>query len=507
MDFKPLPTLLDDMATCYGDSPVAHLNVDNSISYAEWQQKSLVVAGALAQIGVSRGSTIGLAFSQRDWLDYLVAYIAVLRLGAVAVSLPSARPPGELGQLSTLVSAGTVISSASNMVADFPGAIVPYSSLVAASAPPALQCELAPNECAEVLFTSGTTGQPKAIWCAHADLVSVPRYKIFDGAIRMQGFYPTGSSAAQGVVQQMLQPTRYWSGRLEVWNFGTFQPRPFLRNVDDSRINALRLTPTIAKLLVEEIAAHPGRYDMSSVSWIKLSAAYSSPTLLDRIKGSFPNAQITNFYGSTESGRVCLRMIYEEDDPASLGRAAPGTEVQIRDAAGHPVPNGSVGEIWLRAIGQRSSRPPGESGLVQPDAWVSGGDLGAMSEDGSVYLFGRLKDVINVGGIKVSPVAVERALESHPSVQAAAAFPVGDDLLGEVVGVAIVPSIQSRVPTTDDLLAYAAALLHKIEIPRTILILEELPLNPVGKVDKRILSSMVQCHPSPPAPGRATRTR
>ena len=480
------------MANSCGDNLVAHLGNDNHLSYADWQKRSLAIAGALLEAGVRRGNIVGLAFSQNSWLDYLVAYVATLRLGAVALSLPAGRTPAELGELAGLVAADMIVSdSDTEVISNFSGVIWPYSSLAKSSAPAPDLCDVSPGECAEILFTSGTTGRPKAIWCAHSDLVSVPTYEVFGGVIRLLGFYPIGSSAAQGIIQQMLQPTRYWSGRLEVWNVQAFHPRLFLKRIHESGITALRLTPAIATLLVQHLADHHDQYDVSTVAWIKLSASYSSPTLIAQIKESFANAQITNFYGSTESGRVCLRMIYGEDYPASLGRPAPGTDVQIRDAAGQPVANGTVGEIWLRAIGVRSSRPPIESGFVQPDAWVSAGDLGIMSEDGSVYLFGRLKDVINVGGVKISPVAIECALEAHPCVQAAAAFPVPHSLLGEVVGAAIVPKTQSDIPATTDLLTFAAARLRNAEIPRAVLVLKEFPVTPGGKVDKRLLGSMI----------------
>ena len=185
-------------------------------------------------------------------------------------------------------------------------------------------------------------------------------------------------------------------------------------------------------------------------------------------------------------------MIFGEDDPSSLGRPVPGTMVEIRDSSGQVVPRGNVGEIWLRAIGQRSMRPPGASGIIQPDEWISSGDLGTLAEDGSVHLFGRLKDVINVSGMKISPVLIERALQEHPEVQAAAAFPVPDPLLGEVTGAAIVARSHSAAPTTTDLLAFAAERLHKAEIPRVVLVLEQLPLNSAGKVDKRSLSAMAK---------------
>src|SRR6202042_1672713 len=123
-------------------------------------------------------------------------------------------------------------------------------------------------------------------------------------------------------------------------------------------VNALRLTPTLATLLTEELIRHPGRNDISSISWIKISSSYSSPVLLQKLHAGFPNAEITNFYGSTEGGRACLRMIYGVDDPASLGRPAPSTEVEIRDPEGMPVAPGEIGEIWLRAVGHRASGAP-----------------------------------------------------------------------------------------------------------------------------------------------------
>lgn len=495
MRLETIPDLLDRIADRYGDTSVAHAS-DQVMSYTEWSRRSLVVSAGLGKLGIGRGSLVALAFSSGMWLEYLIAYVATLRLGATVVSLPEGRNAADLGRLISGTGADFVVSGD----ADCPGVAglrvptVSYADVAPSEVTPSSVTrpgspDVSPDECAEILFTSGTTGEPKPVWCSHADLTAAPSYESDSGEVRLMGFYPMGSGAAQGVLQQMLQPERYWSGRLEVWNVHKFRPRHFLEQIRQYKISALRLTPTLATLLVEELTRHEDRYDTSSVSRIKLSAAFSSKELLDRIHAKFPAAQITNIYGSTEGGRACLRMTYGSDDPSSLGRAAPGTEVEIRDPEGRAVSRGEIGEIWLRTLGWRSSRAPGPDGRIVPDVWATAGDLGRIGPDGSVYLFGRTKDIVNVGGVKVSPVAVEGILQSHPGIKDIAAFPIPDPLLGEVVGVAVVPKDEFETISAEDVLSFASGRLGSPEMPRGVLILEELPLNSAGKIDKRALAA------------------
>ena len=489
MPFESLAAFLDKIAFRYGDTPVAHTADGNQLTYAEWCRRSRSIAAALAGIGVQRGCTVALAFTQTTWLEYLVTYVATLRLGATVASLPSGRTPQELRALASMAAASLIVSAG---VSDFGETTASYSSLASRPGTWTGGGEVGPDDCAEVLFTSGSTGNPKPVWCSHADLANTLPYEGVGRDVRLAGFYPIGSNAAQGIVQQMLQPEPYWHGRLEVWNIDIFHPKTFLQLIERHHVNALRLTPTLAALLNEELALHPGLYNVSSISWIKLSSSYSSPKLLSQIKEQFPDAEIINFYGSTEGGRACLRMIYGIDDPASLGRAAPGTEVEIRDADGLPVAPGDIGEIWLRAVGQRSSRAPDTLGKVAADVWVTSGDLGYIDELGSVYLFGRLKDVINVAGTKVSPISIEEAFRSHSGISAVAAFPVPDPVLGEAVGVAVVPTKGDYTVTVTptELMSFAASRLQPAELPITILLLEELPMTSAGKVDKRTLADM-----------------
>ena len=404
MRAETIPGLLDRIADRFGDIPVAHA-AGQEMSYVGWRQRSHAVSAELEKIGVGHGALVALAFSSAMWLEYMVSYVATLRLGATVVSLPEGRSGDELTRLIAEIGADFVVSGD---VAGIGAPTVPYydiaSSIVMSAADTRTDSrEVRLDECAEILFTSGTTGEPKPIWCAHADLTTAPSYESYGDEVRLMGFYPVGSNNAQGVLQQMLRPERYWSGRLEVWNVHKFRPRHFLDQVKQYQITALRLTPALAALLVEELARHADRYDTSSVSRIKLSAAFSPTELLDRIHANFPNAQILNIYGSTEGGRACLCMTYGSDDSASLGRPSPGTEVEIRDAAGRALAQGEIGEIWLRTLGWRSSQAPSPDGTIVPDVWTTAGDLGKIGEAGSVYLFGRTKDIINVGGVKVSP--------------------------------------------------------------------------------------------------------
>ena len=202
-----------------------------------------------------------------------------------------------------------------------------------------------------------------------------------------------------------------------------------------------------------------------------------------------PSARLFNQYSSTEALPSRVRGILDPANPDIVGRPDHDTCISIRDPeTAEELRPGEVGEIWLSTPGVRPRHYADAAPDARSNTWVRMGDLGRVDQSGNLELVGRLKKVINRGGIKISPAHVERALESLPEVVEAAVFAVPHQILGEDVAAALV-----TVGSTTDV-DVRWALREKLgqhEMPQKIVVLDELPRGPTGKVEKRELVSLL----------------
>jgi long-chain acyl-CoA synthetase len=192
-------------------------------------------------------------------------------------------------------------------------------------------------------------------------------------------------------------------------------------------------------------------------------------------------------YGTTEVG-IVARMQPQDHaaKPGACGRVVDAVEVQIRDAQGHNLLLGEVGEIFVRTpfMIERylNEAPPPE--LV--DGYFATGDIGRFDSDGFLYVVDRKKDMIIAGGVNIYPAEIEDALRKHPAVLDAAAFGVPDPDLGEQVR-AVVECVEGQSVTESELLMFVSDSLAAYKRPRAVTVVAEIPRNPAGKVLKRQL--------------------
>jgi acyl-CoA synthetase (AMP-forming)/AMP-acid ligase II len=217
-------------------------------------------------------------------------------------------------------------------------------------------------------------------------------------------------------------------------------------------------------------------------------AAVIPPTLVRDMLGVLRLQLVVTAYGLTETTGVCT--MTRPGDPVEVvaetsGRPITGVDVRIVDATGTPVPTGTRGEISVRGIGVMrgylDDRAATEATVH--DGWVATGDVGFIGGDGNLRIVDRLKDMVVVGGFNVYPAEVERALLEHDSVAQAAVIGLPDERMGEVPGAFVVatPGAGVDVPSLVDFLGQRLA---KFKVPRTVWVVERLPLNAAGKVAK-----------------------
>ncbi|MDF5754042.1 class I adenylate-forming enzyme family protein [Spongiactinospora sp. TRM90649] len=432
-----------------------------ALTFAEWARGAAEVARGLAGRGVRRGDRVGLVFGNGDWIDYAVAFCGVTAAGAVAVPLSDRLADGEIRTALSHAGATTVLRAGD---LPLPGGPEPE--------PPA------PGDIAQILLTSGTTGRAKGVAATHANLTygHGGRRRSFAHSTHLAHAFPIGTNAGQTMLVTALDahPVTVTLPR--------FTPGRFAAMIENYHAGTVFLVPAMAvELLAAEVA---DRHDLSCVRLLGSAAAPLPGPVAARLCTAFPRAAIVNYYTSTESYPAQTIMMYDPDRPGSVGQAVGGGTVRIGTAEGEPLPPGTVGEVWLRSPAAPRSywRDERASGAVFRDGWVRMGDLGRIDDEGYLYLVDRESDVIKSGAFKVSTLHVEETAHECPGVREAAAFGVPHPTLGMSVALALVGSV-----TPQEMRLFLADRLAPHERPARVLLMEALPRNHAGKIDKRLL--------------------
>ncbi len=352
---------------------------------------------------------------------------------------------------------------------------------------------------AALLFTAGTTGNPKAVPLSHTSFTSFMLSSVEPAdpdmeertLLTMPLYHIAGlQSALAGV----------YGGRTLVVQ-RQFEAREWMELVQRERVQRALLVPTMLKQIVD----HPdfSRHDLSSLEVVTYGGAPMPLTVVERVIAALPGVQFINAFGQTETGST-IAMVPPEDHVlegpadvvtkrrkhlASIGVPLPDVEVRIVDKEGRGVDTGESGEIVAR--GPRLMRgywhDDDASASAIRDGWLYTGDLGRVDEDGYIYLEGRAKDFIKRGGEMVSPEEVESALYAHPGVEECAVIGLPDETWGERVVAVVVPKDGDSTATEEALLEVAQERLARFKRPEQVVFVDALPRSDLGKVLKREL--------------------
>ncbi|MEV7007974.1 AMP-binding protein [Streptosporangium sp. NPDC051022] len=470
-----VPQLLRDRAAGDPDGVALIVHGSAPLTYLQWHERATAIANGLVARGVARGDRVGLVFGNADWADYAAAFCGVLAAGAVAVPLSDRLAPADLRFMLEHCRASGVVHAAGLTVPEVGWSATPAELRSETSYEIA---DPAPGDLAQILYTSGTTGRPKGVSATHANLAygCGAKRRPFAHSKHLLHAFPIGTNAGQTMLINALD------AHPAVVTLPRFTPGRFAALIESYRAGTVFLVPAMA---IELLNAGIGdRHDLSSVLLLGSAAAPLPSSVAQALTVAFPNATITNYYTSTEAAPAQTVMMFDPDRPGSVGRAIAGGRVRIATEQGEPLPAGEIGEVWMRspAAPRAYYGDPG-SGTFR-DGWVRMGDLGRIDADGYLYLVDREGDVVKSGAYKVSTIHVEEAVYQHPSVVEAAAFGMPHPVLGTVVAVAMV----TRSPLTpEELRIFLKDRLASHELPAHVTVVDVLPRNNGGKVDKRAL--------------------
>jgi acyl-CoA synthetase (AMP-forming)/AMP-acid ligase II len=268
---------------------------------------------------------------------------------------------------------------------------------------------------------------------------------------------------------------------------GRFSAHTFDDDLHAAHATWFTAVPTIHQILLgrKDTDAKPGQ---APLRFIRSCSAALNPGTAEDLQTTFA-APVLSAYGMTEATHQMASTSEDETVTVGLVGRSTGVQVQIVGDDGQACPPDDVGEIWVRGrtVVRGYLANPSATEQTFTDGWLHTGDLGSLSEAGELTLRGRIKELINRGGEKISPERVEGVLASHPNVLEAAVFGVPDQLYGETVGAAVVPD-ESAPPTAAELAEFCRERLAAFEVPASITLADELPHTAKGSVDRRAVA-------------------
>ncbi|HET9812051.1 MAG TPA: class I adenylate-forming enzyme family protein [Sphingomicrobium sp.] len=487
---------------------------DERLSFAELDRISEVLAQGLAARGIARGDRVAIAM--RNCPAWVLGYMAIAKAGGVATLLNGWWESGELDHALQLTSPRLVIADASRArriaATGWSGDIATLAveqpaetalePLMAGGNPDAPLPEVAPEDQATILFTSGSTGAAKGALSTHR-AVTTGVYTYATGLMVLLGLLTEEDRAPSGPPRTLINvPLFHVTGEVPVMlnsfvigrcmvMMPKWDPGEALRLIDKEKITYFVGVPTMSL----ELMTHPDRhkYDLSSLTDIAAGGAPRPVSHVERLQQEFPTAQPALGYGLTETNAVGCHNFWANyaARPGSTGRAhQPFVELAILGEGDRHVPAGEVGEIGLRTaatIAGYWQAPEATAELLTADLYVRTGDLGYVDEDGYLFIVDRKKDIIIRGGENISAAEVEAACYACPDVTEVSVFGAEDERLGEVP-VAVV--LANGGLTEETLRAFVEQRIARFKVPARFIFTDQpLPRLGTGKFDRRALKA------------------
>ncbi|MBT5267039.1 MAG: AMP-binding protein [Rhodospirillaceae bacterium] len=487
-----------------GVDPASEALVEGSrrVTHGELADQIRRVAANMAALGVAPGDRVAILLANR--VEFVVTLLAAERVGAIAVPLNVREQHDELVYVLADSGARMLVHEADladrlPTVAEMPKLVHRFSvggsvagsrefgDLLADGAPEPPVHAVDEEETAIILYTSGTTGQPKGAMIAHVNMVhSVMHYTHCLGlAAGERAMLVVPASHITGLAGILL-PILGSGGCVILQS--EFKVESFLATAAAERMTHTILVPAMYNLCI--LRSEPGEYDLSAWRVGLYGGAPMPEATIMALAERLPNLQLGNAYGSTETTSPTTIMPYRDTarHADSVGRVVPCAEILIMDEDGRAVPDGETGEVWIKGpmVVRGYWNKPEETAENFVGGYWRSGDIGMM-RDGFLHVRDRLKDMINRGGYKIFSAEVENVLTYHPDVAEVAVVGRPDPVLGERAHCFVVPKGSSV--DTKSVRDFAAERLSDYKVPEGFTVIDHaLPRNANGKVLKRLLA-------------------
>ncbi|MDP9823171.1 acyl-CoA synthetase (AMP-forming)/AMP-acid ligase II [Nocardioides massiliensis] len=496
-DAHTIPALVRAAAATFGDKP-AYVADGVTTSFRELHERTRAVAQRYVAAGLEPGDRVLVwAPNSVAWVE---AALAAMYVGAAMVPANTRYTAHEVADLVERTRARLVVVAdgflGKNQIADLTAAGIPRESQVVDVARlhelPAGEVTLeqvearadavSPDDVADILFTSGTTGRSKGALSAHHQTVGVGRVWGELGGVNADDRYLVISPFFHSFGYKVGIITGLTTGAT-LYPVPTFDVTAVMRLIETERITMIPGAPTIHQSLLN--APDRGDYDLSSLRLVVTGASVVPVVLIERMRSDLGIDHVVTAFGMTE---CVVATMARAEDPAELvattcGRAVPGMEVRV-DA-----PEGEAGELLMRGpwvmLGYLDD-PEATAAAIDEDGWLHTGDVATMDAQGNIRITDRLKDMYINGGFNVYPAEVEQTLMRLEGVADVAVVGVPDERMGEVGKAFVVRTADDAgaALTAEGVVAYARERLANFKVPREVAFLDVLPRNLGGKVLK-----------------------
>lgn len=489
-----------DVAKKYPERPFLIFR-DQPISYQESVTMVNKLASALHKEGVKKGDKVAVYLPNSP--EYVFSYLAVFSLGAACVPLDVRLTDEELVGILNHSEAMVFVtkpleklafSALKEKVLGLKNIItclvnqqdggLSFTRIMQEESDQQLEMEIDEQSLAILYYTSGTTGEPKAV---------MSNYRSLDNAaatVRYLGFTET----TMGDMELCALPLSHLGGfvylqfaleyAMGIVLMERFIPLEFLRNIERHKVSWFHIVPSMftAILQLKEFE----KFDLSSLVGVDIFGAPSHPSLIQRFGKYCPNATLWHGWGMTET--AAPNTVTDPEHLGSIGKAAPWFEVKIVDNDDRELPLDEVGEIVCRGwpVMMGYYKEPEMTAEVMRNGWLHTGDMGCIDQEGYLYIRGRKKDMIIVGGLNVYSPEVEHIIAEHPKVKEVAVVGVPDKLRGEAVK-AVVILKDGQQAQDKEIKAFCRKKLIYFKVPQIVEFRDSLPKTRSGKVQKELL--------------------
>uniref|UniRef100_A0A0C9S2P7 TSA: Wollemia nobilis Ref_Wollemi_Transcript_18745_2346 transcribed RNA sequence n=1 Tax=Wollemia nobilis TaxID=56998 RepID=A0A0C9S2P7_9CONI len=512
-----LTALLSKAAEDFPDQKAVIVSGKYELLHSELRRIVDACAAQLRKAGIGHGDVVALSFPNS--IEFVVLFMAVIRARGVAAPLNAAYTADEFefylqdseSKLLLVPSEGNAAAESAAVNLKIPTAGARFGmpsngSKVVEFLPKSAgldlrsSAEAEPDACSDVqnvvddvalfLHTSGTTSRPKGVPLTQLNLAASTQHirdtyelsSLDTTVVILPLFHVHGLMAA-------LLSSLVAGATVALPAAGRFSASAFWSDMRSHGATWYTAVPTIHQILLDRHAAKP-EDAYPKLRFIRSCSASLAPVILEHLETVF-GAAVLEAYAMTEASHQMTSNPLPHRGPRKAGSVGKpmGLEMAILDQTGVPQPPGSSGEVCIRGpnvTGGYRNNPEANKTAFQ-FGWFHTGDLGYLDEEGYLFLIGRIKELINRGGEKISPMEVDAVLLSHPAVGQAVAFAVPDEKYGEEINAAVVPHEGATV-TGDEIISHCKKNLAAFKIPKRVFVTDSLPKTASGKIQRRVMA-------------------
>lgn len=508
-----LATLLAD--ACHSrPSAIALVDGPRRWSYAELDEWTNRVAAGWRRQHVQPGDRVALFMPNCAELAF--GYLACFKLGAVAVPLNARYKTSEVAYVLADAGAGSLAVHVSRWpeiehldlpslgirnchIVGAPAArpgTTPWDALLTTPADAAPTAAFGPDQPAAILYTSGSSSRPKGVIHTHATLsagqrIQTAAWQLDSNDIQLV----TLSFAHAAALSTQLLPSLGLGGTSILLDAPT--PTDTVAEIRAHGCTRLVMLPAVLEDLVDHLEHNPA--ELPSLRSV-IAGGDIVPLRVQELFHRLTGVEVSEVWGMTECFGSLNNPPFSPKWPGSIGRPAPEVSVRLIDSDGQEAPDGSEGEMLIRspAVTMGYWNHPEATAAAIVDGWLHTGDLARRDTEGIYWFLGRSKEIIVRGGSNISPLEVEEVIAQHPAVLRVGVVGLPNSRLGQIVVAAVMLDTDHPSPTEDQLRQFTSEHIAAYKLPERIHFLPELPLSPVGKVDRHRLLALLQSESDAP---------